>query len=62
MKGRLASKKVEVASIEPTGEVGGLSKLMLRQPPERKSQTVVLGTGPEAASAVVDVLEEIGVL
>ena len=62
MKGRLASKKAEIASIEPSGEVGGLTKLTLRQPPERTSNTVVLGTGPEAAPAVVDVLEEIGVL
>ena len=62
MKGRLASKKVEVASIEPHGDVGGLTKITLRQPPERKSETIVLGTGPDAAAAVVDVLEEIGVL
>ncbi|HEY5664421.1 MAG TPA: electron transfer flavoprotein subunit beta/FixA family protein [Ilumatobacter sp.] len=62
MKGRLASKKVEVASITPVGEAGGLSKITLRQPPERKSQTIVLGHGPDAAAAVVDVLEEIGVL
>ena len=62
MKGRLASKKVEVTSLEASGEVGGLTKITLRQPPERKSETIVLGTGPEAASAVVDVLEELGVL
>jgi len=62
MKGRLASKKVEVTSIEPRGDVGGLAKITLRQPPERKSQTIMLGTGPDAAAAVVDVLEEIGVL
>lgn len=62
MKGRLASKKAEIATIEPAGEVGGLTKITLRQPPERTSNTVVLGTGPEAAPAVVDVLEEIGVL
>ena len=62
MKGRLASKKVEVTSVEASGEVGGLAKITLRQPPERKSDTIVLGTGPEAAAAVVDVLEELGVL
>jgi electron transfer flavoprotein beta subunit len=62
MKGRLASKKVEVTSVEAFGEVGGLAKITLRQPPERKSDTVVLGTGPDAAGAVVDVLEELGVL
>ena len=62
MRGRLASKKAEVAPLPPIGDVGGLTKLALRPPPERASETVVLGTGPEAAAAVVDVLEEIGVL
>lgn len=62
MKGRLASKKAEVAMTEPTGESGGLHKILLQPPPERKSETVMLGSGPDAAGAVVDVLEEIGVL
>ncbi len=62
MKGRLASKKAQVATIEPSGEPGGLAKVSLRPPPERRSETIVLGTGPDAAAAVVDVLEEIGVL
>jgi electron transfer flavoprotein beta subunit len=62
MKGRLASKKAEVATISPTGEEGGLHKVMLRRPVETRSETVILGAGPEAASAVVDVLVEIGVL
>jgi electron transfer flavoprotein beta subunit len=62
MKGRLASKKAEVATIEPHGETGGMTKLGLQPPPERTSQTVILGHGPDAAPAVVDVLEEIGVL
>ena len=62
MKGRLASKKAEIASVEPTGDLGGLTKITLQPPPERTSQTVILGNGPEAAPAVVDVLEEIGVL
>lgn len=62
MKGRLASKKAQVVTIEPQGDVGGLAKVSLLRPPERTSQTIVLGTGPDAAAAVVDVLEEIGVL
>ena len=62
MKGRLASKKAEVASIAPAGEVGGLAKVALRRPVEKKTETVILGHGPDAAAAVVDVLEEIGVL
>lgn len=62
MKGRLASKKAEVTSISPSGDVGGLTKITLKRPVETKSETVILGTGPDAAPAVVDVLEQIGVL
>jgi len=62
MKGRLASKKADVLSIAPQGEEGGLHKVSLRRPVEKRSETIILGTGPEAAPAVVDVLAEIGVL
>jgi electron transfer flavoprotein beta subunit len=62
MKGRLASKKADVLSIAPEGEEGGLRKVSLRRPVEKRSETIILGTGPEAAPAVVDVLAEIGVL
>ena len=62
MRGRLASKKAEVATIAENARPGGLAKVALERPPERETQTVVLGHGPDAASAVVDVLEEIGVL
>lgn len=62
MRGRLASKKAEVASNQPSADAGGLAKRLLKSPPERTSQTIVLGTGPDAAPAVVDVLEELGVL
>lgn len=62
MRGRLASKKAEIRTIAPAGEPGGLAKLSLRRPAEAKSETVILGHGPDAAPAVVDVLEQIGVL
>lgn len=62
MKGRLASKKASLTTIAPTGEPGGLTKVLLERPVEKRSQTVILGSGPEAAPAVVDVLEAIGVL
>lgn len=62
MKGRLASKKAEVAMMSPAGEPGGLRTIALERPPERTSETVILGDGPEAATAVVDVLEQLGVL
>ena len=61
MKGRLASKKVNVERIEVSATVGGQRLIKLQRPTEIASTTVILGTGPEAASAVVDLLEELGV-
>ncbi len=62
MKGRLASKKVPVTVLEADGEPGGQRQVRLLQPPVQESTTVTLGTGPEAAPAVVDLLDELGVL
>jgi electron transfer flavoprotein beta subunit len=61
MKGRLASKKVAITQSAMTAETGGLKLITLQRPAERASNTKILGTGPEAASAVVDLLEELGV-
>lgn len=62
MKGRLASKKIEVERVSVTAASGGQRMIQLQRPAETASTTVILGTGPEAASAVVDLLEELGVL
>lgn len=62
MKGRLASKKAELGSVEASGEAGGQSQVRLKSPPETVSETVILGNGPDAAPAVVDILEELGVM
>ncbi|MDX1691405.1 MAG: electron transfer flavoprotein subunit beta/FixA family protein [Acidimicrobiia bacterium] len=62
LKGRLASKKVEVELFEIDAEAGGQRMVRFERPEEQVSETVVLGTGPEAAPAVVDVLEELGVV
>ena len=62
LKGRLASKKVEVAQVPPTGEPGGQKMITMMPAAEQVSATVILGSGPDAAAAVVDMLEEIGVL
>ena len=62
MKGRLASKKLEVRSLELDTEPGGQARVRLHRPEEQVSETVILGEGPEAAAAVVDVLDELGVL
>jgi electron transfer flavoprotein beta subunit len=62
MKGRLASKKAAVEVIEATALEGGQARVKLHRPPDKASNTVILGTGPEAAPAVVDLLEELGLL
>ena len=62
MKGRLASKKAELSAIAAGGDDGGQARVKLHRPEETVSETVILGTGAEAAAAVVDVLDELGVL
>lgn len=62
MKGRLASKKLEITTVEAAAEPGGQERVRLHRPPETVSNTVILGSGADAAPAVVDVLEELGVL
>lgn len=63
LKGRLASKKIAVETIEPSGGAGGLRMQVLRTPVEQSAPaTVILGQGPDAAPAVVDLLVELGVL
>jgi electron transfer flavoprotein beta subunit len=62
LKGRLDSKKVQVEVIDPAAPPGEQVMLLLLPPREQVTETVVLGTGPEAASAIVDLFEELGVL
>lgn len=62
LKGRLASKKVAVDVVVPSAPVGGQQMITLVQTAEKASTTVVLGHGPDAAPAVVDLLEELGLL
>ena len=62
LKGRLNAKKIEVA--RSTQERAGSGQAMVRlvTPQVEISETVILGDGPEAASAVVDLLEELQLL
>ena len=62
MRGRLASKKLAVAASEADADPGAQATVRLHRPAETVSQTTILGHGPEAAPAVVDVLEGLGVL
>ena len=62
MKGRLASKKAAVEVLTAVAEPGGQVRVQLHRPPEKASSTIILGNGPEAAPAVVDLLAELGLL
>jgi electron transfer flavoprotein beta subunit len=60
LPGRLRSKKAEVAEQAAEGEPGGLRTVAFALPVEQVTETTILGTGPEAAPAVVDLLVELG--
>lgn len=62
LKGRLGAKKVEVRVMEAAAEVGGQSMVTLVAPPSQETPTEILGHGADAAPAVVDVLEGLGVV
>jgi len=60
--GRLRAKKKDVERSSPAWRSGGLEKITLRLPKEEVTAAEVIGRGPEAAPAVVDLLARIGVL
>jgi electron transfer flavoprotein beta subunit len=60
--GRMKAKKVAVEERTPSAEPAGPKRTRLTLPPPVASNVQVLGKGPEAAPAVVDVLEQLGVL
>ena len=62
MRGRLASKKADLATLTIEADHGGQRLVGLRQPEEQVSTTEILGDSADAAAAVVDLLEELGVL
>ncbi len=60
--GRMKARRTPVQTVAADLEPVGSGRVRLTLPPEQPSQVQVLGQGPEAAPAVVDVLERIGVL
>jgi electron transfer flavoprotein beta subunit len=62
LKGRLASKKVELRRIPATAGPGGQRMVRFLPPRELVTETVILGRGPAAAPRVVDVIRELGLL
>ncbi len=59
---RLKAKKADIGTTEPVHSPGGPEMQRLVIPPEVASATAILGEGPEAAAAVADLLEELGLL
>lgn len=60
--GRMKAKKVPVEEREPSAAPTAQARMRWSLPPAAPSQVQVLGKGPEAAPAVVDLLEQLGVL
>ena len=60
LPGRLRSKKAEVAEQPADAPAGGQRTLGFVLPVEQVTETTLLGTGAEAAPAVVDLLQELG--
>jgi electron transfer flavoprotein beta subunit len=57
----MAAKKVEIEQRTPAGAPTGSSRVKLHLPPPSPSTVEILGEGPEAAAAVVDLFEKLGV-
>jgi electron transfer flavoprotein beta subunit len=62
LPGRIRARKREVERAGPLVRDGGLRKIRLVLPPEQASHVQVLGHGPEAAPAVVEVLRGLGLV
>jgi electron transfer flavoprotein beta subunit len=60
--GRMKAKRVQIETVTPSRTPAGSGRLRLQLPPVPPSQVEVLGKGPEAAAAVVDLLERLGVV
>jgi electron transfer flavoprotein beta subunit len=61
LKGRMAAKKVEIEERSPSADPVGSHRVQLTLPPPAPSSVEILGEGPSAAAAVVDLFERLGV-
>ena len=60
--GRMKAKKAQVVEYDAPVPGTGSPRIRLELPEVKASSVTILGEGPEAAPALVDVLEEIGVI
>ena len=61
ISGRMKAKKVKIDTVQPQAEPRGPDRVRLLLPPAQPSAVEVIGEGPDAAKAVVDLLEKLGV-
>lgn len=59
--GRMKAKKIEIETRPPAAAPKGANRVRLTLPPKQASTAVVLGEGPSAAGAVVDLFGQLGV-
>lgn len=62
IRGRMRARKAPVEAVTSSTPPRGTGRLGLRVPEAPPSEVTVLGEGPDAAAAVVDVLRKIGVV
>jgi len=62
LPGRLRSRKAQIREVEVELFGGDQEMVRLLNPVEEQTETVVLGDGSDAGPAVVDLLEEVGLL
>jgi electron transfer flavoprotein beta subunit len=62
ISGRMKAKKTAVETVTPEVQPTGPGRVRFTLPPAQPSSVQVLGEGPEAAPAVVDLLFELGVV
>ncbi|WP_193071345.1 electron transfer flavoprotein subunit beta/FixA family protein [Brevibacterium sp. FME37] len=60
--GRMKAKKARIAEYVAPEPGAGNPRIGLELPPEKASAVTILGEGRDAAGALVDILEEIGVI
>jgi electron transfer flavoprotein beta subunit len=60
--GRIKAKRAPLERVTPVRRPGGVNRVRLSLPDEQPRKVTILGTGPDAAPAVVAMLREIGVL
>ena len=62
MRAKMQARRQEITTVEPNGTDGGPQKIKLISPEEDDAPAEILGTGPDAASEIVDILEELEVV